>query len=101
MAEKEEDTEVTRRLLVTLARAPSCCKNLCCASCFCTGGGGAGGSSSKNVLEGDMKQMLVTASPGTHPEAPGRSSGTGHQHHQKPENQDSQHTLNQSQGVFP
>ena len=35
------------------------------------------------------------ASPGAHSDAPGRSSGAGHQQHQKAENQDSQHKLNQ------
>ena len=32
---------------------------------------------------------------GAHSEAPGRSSGAGHQQHPKPENQDSEHMLNQ------
>ena len=68
--------------------APLCCKNLCCASRFCTGGGGAGGSRSKNLLEGAMK---ANARPGHNLMLP----------HPGPENQDSQHMLDQPRGSFP
>ena len=44
-----------------------------------------------------MKQMPVQG----HSEAPGRSSGAGHQQHPKPEKQDNQHILNQPRGSFP
>ena len=40
------------------------------------------------------------ASPGTQPEAPGRSLGFGHHQHPKPDNRDSQHMLKQHRGSF-
>ena len=43
----------------------------------------------------------ANVSPGTRPEAAGRSSGAGHQQHPKVENQDSQHMPNQPRGSFP
>ena len=36
-----------KTVLTVSARAPLCCKNMCCASRFCTGGGVAAGSRSK------------------------------------------------------
>ena len=63
-----------------------------------TGGRGAAGADPR-ICPQSMKQILV-ASPGTQPEAPGRSLGFGHQQHPKPENRDSQHMLNQHSGFF-
>ena len=43
----------------------------------------------------------ANSSPGTHSEAPGRSSGAGHQQHPKAENWDSRHMLHQLKGPLP
>ena len=78
--------------------APLCCKSLCLASRFCTGGRGVGEQIQKFARRGHE----ANASPRTQPEpeAPGPSLGLGHQQHPKPENRDSQHTLNQHRGSF-
>ena len=70
---------------------------MCCASRFCMGGRGAAGSRSKNLLEGAMKQ---NASPGEQSEAPRRRRKPGQKQHPGPENQDSQHMLDQPRGSF-
>ena len=76
------------------APAPLCCKNMCCASRFCTGGGGAAGSN----VQGPVKQ---NASPGEQSEAPRPRWKPGQEQNPGPENQDSQHMLEQPRGSFP
>ena len=76
---------------------PLCCKNSCCASRCCTGGRGAGGSRPKEFAR---RGNEANTSPGAHSEAPGLSSGAGHQQHPKPENRDSQHKLKQPRVVI-
>ena len=61
---------------------------MCCASRFCTGGRGAAGSRSSKC------------SPGKQSEAPRRRGKPGQEQHPGPENQDSQHMLNQPKGSF-
>ena len=53
------------------------------------------GSWGQQTQECDPKGHEAHTSPGACSEAPGRSSGAGHQQHPKRENQDSQHKLNQ------
>ena len=64
---------------------------MCCASRFCTGGRGAAGS-------GPTKQ---NAGLGEHSEALTQRWKPGQEQHPGPENQDSQHMLNQPSGSFP
>ena len=95
--------ELTRKIALALslfnpACAPLCCKNLCCASRFCTGGGGAGDSRSKNLLEGAMKASART---GHNLSVLNEAWKVGHQQHPGPENQDSQHMLNQPRKFSP
>ena len=60
-----------------------CCKNnLCCASRLCTGCRELA-ADPRSLVELAMKQILVQR----HSEAPGRSSGAGHQQHPRLENQ--------------
>ena len=58
---------------------------------------GAAGSRSKNLLEGAVKQ---NASPGEQSEALRRRWKPGQEQRTGPENQDSQHMLNQPRGSF-
>ena len=78
-----------------LRRVPPCCKNMCCASRFCTG---VGGQQIQASVQGPMKQ---NASPGEQPEAPRPRWKPGQEQHPGPENQDSQHMLEQPRGYFP
>ena len=79
------------------ACAPLCCKNMCCASRFCMGGGGAEAADPSNV-QGPVKQ---NASPGEQSEAPRPRWKPGQQQNTGPENQDSQHMLEQPRGHSP
>ena len=80
------------------ACAPLCCKNMCCASRFCTGGVGAAGSRSKQCPRARKRQ---NASPEEQPEAPRPRWKLGQQQNPGPENQDSQHMLEQPRWSFP
>ena len=46
-------------LVYCSARAPLCCKSMCCASRFCTGGRGAAGTASKQMSKGPWSKMLA------------------------------------------
>ena len=70
---------------------------MCCASRFCTAGRGAAGSRSKQMSKGPGSK---NASPGEQSEAPRRRWKPGQEQHPGPENQDSQHMLNQPRGSF-
>ena len=78
-------------------RVPLCCKNMCCVSRFCTDGRGAAGSRCKQCPGGPVKQ---NASPGEQSEAPRPRWKPGQEQHPGPENQDSQHMLEQPRGSF-
>ena len=80
-------------------RAKLVLQNLCCASHVCTGGRGDGGSISKHSLEEAMKQMLVREHSLRLLDEAG--SLTTSSTLDRPENQDSQHKLNQPRGSFP
>ena len=79
------------------ACAPLCCKNMCCASRFCMGGRGAACSKIQANVQGLEKP---NASPGEQSEAPRRRWMQGQKQHPGPQDQDSQHMLNQPRGPF-
>ena len=56
------------------------------------------GSRAQQIQESARRGYEANASPGTRSEAPGRSSGAGHQQRSKSGNQDSQHMLNEPRG---
>ena len=70
---------------------------MCCASRFWTDGGGVAGSRPSNV-QGPVKQ---NASPGEQSEGPRPRWKPGQEQNPGPENQDSQHMLEQPRGSFP
>ena len=75
--------------------APLCCKNMCCASRVCTGGREAGGSRSKNLLEVPWKEMLGQ---GHTLRLLDEAREVGRDQHPGPENQESQHMIDQPRG---
>ena len=77
---------------------PLCCKSMCCTSRFWTGGREAGSSRSKNLPEGLWKQMLGQ---GHTLRLLDEAREVGCRQHPGPENQDSQHMIDQPRGSFP
>ena len=71
---------------------------MCCASRFCTVVGAAAGSRSKQNVQGPVK---LNASAGEQSKAPRPRWKPGQEQNPGPENQDSQHMLEQPRGHFP
>ena len=69
-----------------------CCKNLCCATRFCTGG--------RVAVQIQAASPAATKQRGAQSEGPRGSWEPENQQHSGPENQDSQHKLNQPRGSF-
>ena len=97
-AHRARNPEKVRKESPGSARAPLCCKSMCCAARFCTDGGGAAGSKFEQNVQGPMKQ---NARPGAQSEAPRRRCEPGRGQHPRPQNQDSQHMIDQPKGSFP
>ena len=77
---------------------PICCKNLCCVSRFCTGGMGSCRQQIQVTVQGSMKH---NASPGEHSEASRQKWKPGQEQLPGPENQGSQHKLNEPSRFCP
>ena len=78
--------------------APLCSKNMGCASPALPGWWGSCGQQIQAMSNGPLKQQ---ASPGEQSEAPRRRRKPGQEQNPGPENQDSQHILEQPRGYFP